>query len=120
MQSNFLVKSKDFKYKIKGPLGKGSYGRVFTITDNENKQYALKLPSLCKENTNEMDEKSKIYLNNEISILRFISHRNIVRLVDYKIDEYMVLDLYRTNWNLTKKDRKGVVEGRGVVGRVSR
>ncbi|ORD97135.1 KC1 [Hepatospora eriocheir] len=79
-------------YVLCSRISEGSHGIVFKIRYNKGTKklyYAMKVPK--------SDNVHREYLNNEISILRNIEHPNIVKLVDYEIDNYLILELFKTN-----------------------
>ena len=75
-------------------IGRGSFGEVFlTNKRGFNKQFATKK---CKKSIVLKNDKTKKYFNNEIYILRNISHPNIIKLHEIKQtsnDFYLVFDL---------------------------
>jgi tRNA A-37 threonylcarbamoyl transferase component Bud32 len=67
------------KYDIGDVIGKGAYAIVKLITDRNTKEkYAMKIYEKSKLNSN--SKKRCVY--NEIRILKKLSHKNIVKLID--------------------------------------
>ena len=62
--------------KVMKKLDEGSFSKVYLARDmNNNKILALK-----KINEKNLDNKGRMYLQNEINILRMINHPNIIKL----------------------------------------
>jgi tRNA A-37 threonylcarbamoyl transferase component Bud32 len=70
---------KEFKhYDIISPIGRGAYARVYKALDLETRiLYAIKIYSKEKMNT----QNRRMMLTSEVSVLRSISHRNLIRLI---------------------------------------
>ena len=68
-------------YILEKPLGKGAFGEVYlTTVEGDPKLYATK-----KYDRGEIEHtEAKKYLENEIKILRYIDHPNIVKIKDVK------------------------------------
>ncbi|KAN0033564.1 hypothetical protein ACTFIV_000025 [Dictyostelium citrinum] len=71
------------QYEILGALGKGSFGVVSKIKRKEDGRI-LVWKEICYEN---MQEKEKQLLVNEVNILQKLKHQNIVRYYDRIIDK---------------------------------
>ncbi|EAL72757.1 protein serine/threonine kinase [Dictyostelium discoideum AX4] len=71
------------QYEILGALGKGSFGVVSKIKRKEDGR-VLVWKEICYEN---MQEKEKQLLVNEVNILQKLKHQNIVRYYDRIIDK---------------------------------
>ena len=68
-------------YVLEKPLGKGSFGEVYlTKVEGDPKQYATKM--YIREDIENTEAKK--YLENEIKILRFLDHPNIIKIKDVK------------------------------------
>ena len=69
------------QYILKDIIGKGKFGNVhLTSVENDPKKYATKLYEREKVENNEM----KRNLQNEIKILKYLQHPNIIKLYDIK------------------------------------
>ena len=67
-------------YTLKQCIGKGSFGDVFlTVKDGSSQLFATKRIEKVKA------EPLKKYLINEISILKQLNHRNIIKIDDFKM-----------------------------------
>ena len=73
-QSDQIIISKNIFTKEK-VLGKGTYGRVFLVRDQEGRQFAMKEMS----NFNNYRGLNVLYLR-EVSILKDLNHANIIQL----------------------------------------
>jgi len=81
-----FIGSNGREYVVGSQLGSGSSGTVFSCTDIEDDcVYAVKIVKLQHMRmsmTGEEYEQEKRKLHREVDILRYLSHPNIVRLVD--------------------------------------
>ena len=106
------------KYTIGKTLGKGSYAIVKLCTDkHSNENYAMKI-----YNKSELkDQVRKRCVNNEIEILKRISHENIIKLIEViELKEHILIvqelfqgislsQYYKKNWkseDLSKEKEK--------------
>ena len=109
------------RLKVKKVVGAGAFAKVYSATDLKTKiPYAIK--GFNKKYL-ETREKGKLSLSNEISILRELSHRNVLKLREVDESEnsiYLVFDLYeggdlydhmKKKKELTSKEIIGMIEG---------
>jgi serine/threonine protein kinase len=81
------------KWEIVGKIGKGGQGKAYKVRDSKNPnnpdEYALKALS------NTSNPKCKERFKSEIEAVSKLSHRNIIRLIEYNLDSqnpYMVME----------------------------
>jgi serine/threonine protein kinase len=72
------------KYKTKKRLGSGTYGDVFLVEDDDEKQFAMKL---IKLKVLEEDPFMEEYFYGEIECLKSMNSRHIIRLHEIERDE---------------------------------
>ncbi len=60
-------------------IGKGQYGDVFMVTDEQNNQFAMKLVKLDQMR---LDKKMMENFYNEIKIMKIVDHPRILKLFD--------------------------------------
>ena len=83
----------DFYKEIKD-IGQGKFG-VVKLCENKTTKLKVAVKVIRKEQMNDSD---KILLNNELEIMKLVSHPNIVSLIDlFETNEniYIVMDFYR-------------------------
>jgi calcium/calmodulin-dependent protein kinase I len=83
----------DFYKEIK-ELGKGKFG-VVKLCENKTTKLKVAVKIISKEQMNDAD---KILLNNELEIMKLVSHPNIVSLIDlFETNDniYIVMDFYK-------------------------
>lgn len=71
------------QYEILKSLGEGNTSKVYlarSITDQSAKQVAIKI---LKEEFLRRDEDSILSVQNEITILKNLNHRGIIRMIDF-------------------------------------
>ena len=91
------------KYLIVQELGKGQFGSVYKAldTENNNKEYAIKLVARDKVESNALITK---LFRSEIAIMRTTEHPNLLSLVDYleTSSNYYVVVQYCKDGDLEK------------------
>lgn len=85
------------EYTIDFLIGEGSFGKVYKIISKlNNLSFAMKIP-IINNNFDKTKNKSIMYLNNEITILKKIgSYSGIVQLIDYEFNYYILMPYYKT------------------------
>eukprot|EP00966_Prymnesium_polylepis_P261798 6047416-Prymnesium_polylepis.2 len=100
-------------YKVRNQIGKGAYGAVYLVSKEHNsyEQFAMKvidLNALRKKGSIGMRKNAALeVIVNEINVLKRISHRNCIRLVE-SIDDplakkyFLIMELVRGGELLAK------------------
>ena len=78
---------KDKKYKEEKLLAEGGFGYVYLVTDESNKQYALKLQHIQDHHQSENIRRELIIWTN------INNHTNIIQLIDYEVSSTLALIL---------------------------
>ena len=93
-------------FKIMDKIGKGSFGKVFTIQEKEtNKIYAAKI---SQNDFNEISESQRVDLVREININAKVYHPAIIRFVGFSPvdfngqDNIVIITDYISNGSLSK------------------
>ena len=113
-----ILNEKITKYTIGKTLGKGSYATVKIVTDKlTNQNYAMKI----YDKSELKDKVRKNCLNNEIQILKKITHENIIKLIEViELQDHILIiqelflgislaQYYKKNWkteDLSKEKEK--------------
>jgi serine/threonine protein kinase len=97
------------KYKNIRKLGKGAYGDVFLVEDENNQELALKLITVNKI---EAEPHLREYLEGEIDVMKQMNSQYIIRLYDHFEDKnyiYLLLEYCNggdlINYQAKLKDR---------------
>eukprot|EP01060_Flectonema_neradi_P028810 TRINITY_DN3880_c0_g1_i1.p1 TRINITY_DN3880_c0_g1~~TRINITY_DN3880_c0_g1_i1.p1 ORF type:complete len:1319 (+),score=226.26 TRINITY_DN3880_c0_g1_i1:170-3958(+) len=97
------------------PLGKGAFGQVYLVVSADGHQYAAKCMTSTRKNGEQIHRNNQESFENEISLLSFLEHDNIVRYygtakkdgVGYIIMEYVpggsLLDFKKLAGSITEE-----------------
>ena len=87
-------------------IGKGAFGEVYlTSKEGSSIQYATKT---IKKRIYAKNKKAKIYLENELALLKEINHPNIVKLIEIQetFDYYHIITEYCNGGDLSSSLEK--------------
>ena len=92
-------------FQIEKLLGEGSFGQVYLTTrKGDSKKYATK--KLDRKTIDSSDARK--YLENEIKVLQYLNHPNIVKFIDLKktTNHYYIMMEYANGGELSKNLEK--------------
>lgn len=75
-------------YTLKKTLGEGFSGKVYLAVDADNNKYAIKVMQL-DTNMNANRQKILHMLETEVSALKELHHKNVIKLIDFKSEATM-------------------------------